>query len=229
MKISIIILLLSLLFITGFSQNLSYAVHSTYSHPVEKEKLNGAKSMSDIIPDYPASWMTDYISAEILTTINGKAAKAMSTNDMLTAEQINILHTVDLGSDIVVNITYKSKNATTDNIEINSMHFSVTVVPEIEAEYIGGNVEMTKYLKENAINKIPEAIVKDLQQAVVKFTINEKGEIANARLSKTSGDKKIDRLLLDAIKSMPQWRPAQNSKGIKVKQEFEFSVGNIGC
>jgi len=29
---------------------------------------------------------------------------------------------------------------------------------------------------------------------------------------------------------MPRWKPAENSKGIKVKQEFEFIVGNgDGC
>jgi len=48
------------------------------------------------------------------------------------------------------------------------------------------------------------------------------------QLSKTSGDQKTDKLLLKAINKMPKWKPAENSDGIKVKQEFEFSVGNCG-
>lgn len=229
MKTSIITLLLLLLFITGFSQDLSYEIRGTYSHPVKKEKLNGAKSMSDIIPGYPTSWITDYISTEISTTCNGKTTKAMGTNDILSTEQISILNTVDPGTDITIDITYKSKNAVTGQIEINRMHFSATVVPEIEAEYLGGYQEMTQYLKENAINKISQTNKKEFQPAVVRFTVNEKGEISNAQVSKTSGNQKIDRLLLDAINNMPKWRAAQNSKGINVKQEFEFSVGNVGC
>lgn len=88
---------------------------------------------------------------------------------------------------------------------------------------------MTQYLRENAINKIPETTSKQLQQALVGFTVNEKGAIANVQISKTSGDPNTDKLLLEAINKMPKWRPAEDSKGVKVKQEFEFSVGNVGC
>ena len=88
---------------------------------------------------------------------------------------------------------------------------------------------MTQYLRENAINKIPETTSKQLQQVIVGFTVNEEGKIANVQISKTSGDPNTDKLLLEAINKMPKWRPAEDSKGVKVKQEFEFSVGNVGC
>lgn len=229
MKTSFIIMILSISFLSVFPQGLSYEVHGKYLHAIKKEKLHEAKSMGDIIPDYPASWITDYISAEILITSNGKATKATSANNILTTEQASILNTVEMGSDITIDIKYKSKNPVTNNVEIDSMYFSVTVVPDVEAEYSGGHQEMTQYLKEKAISKIPETNAKDLQQAVVRFTVNEKGEITNARISRTSGNQKIDGLLLEAINKMPKWKAAENSKGIKVKQEFEFSVGNTGC
>jgi TonB family protein len=63
----------------------------------------------------------------------------------------------------------------------------------------------------------------------VEFTVNEDCEIANAQISKTSGDQETDELLLNVINQMPKWKPAENAKGRKVKQEFEFSVGNVGC
>jgi TonB family protein len=157
--------------------------------------------------------------------------KAVSPNDALSTEQKNILNTVDPGTGITINVTYKSKNAVTDNIVNSTMSVSMMIVPEIEAEYIGGYQQLKKYLKENVISKISEAKTWQLQDAnaIVLFTVDEDGEIVNTKISKTSGDAKTDKLLVDAINKMPKWKPAENSKGIKVKQEFEFSVGNSGC
>jgi TonB family protein len=226
---------------TGFSQNLRFEVHGRYSRPVKKENLNEAKLISDVIPGYPTSWITDYVSVEILATCDGKSMKALSPNEALTVEQKAILKKVDLGSDIFINVKYRSKNAVTDSIENNEIgldlfqggvYVKITVVqeiPEIEAEYAGGHQQMTNYLKENAINKISQTTPKHFQQGVVLFTVNEEGEIVNAKISKTSGDSKTDKLLVEAINKMPKWKPAENSKGIKVKQEFEFNVSTGGC
>lgn len=229
MKKHAITLILLLPFIAGFSQDLNFEVHGTYARSIKKEKLNNPKTLSDITSDYPASWISDYISAEITATCNGKVLKAVSPNDALSSEQINLLNTADLATDIVIDVHYWYKNSVTDVKEMNDMHFALTVVPEIEAEYLGGNQLMTQYLKENTINKISEAKSKTLQAATVKFTIDEEGEIANVQISKTSGDRKIDKLLLKAIHKMPKWRPAENSKGIKVKQDFVFNIGSGGC
>jgi TonB family protein len=229
MEKRIITPLLFLLFISGFSQNLSYEVHGKYTHPVKKEILTNAESMSDIIPYYPVHWIMGYVSAEISTTSYGKTMMATGTNDRLSTEQKDILKTVDLGTDIIINITYKYKNPVTGNIDIGSSNYSATVIPEIQAEYPGGQQQMTQYLKENAINKIPDTTSRQIETAIVRFTVNEEGEIADAQIFKTSGDPKTDKLLLKVINKMPKWSPAEDSKGIKVKQEFEFSVGSVGC
>jgi TonB family protein len=229
MKKTIITPFLFLLFISGFSQNLSYEVHGKYTHPVKKEILNNAESMSDIIPYYPIDWILSYVSVEISATLDGKEIMAANTNDRLSTEQKNILKAVDLGSDIVINIEYKSKNSVTGNIYLDDMNYSATVIPEIEAEYPGGQQQMTQYLEENAINKISDTTSGQIQEAIVRFTVNEEGEIADAQVFKTSGDPKTDKLLLKVINKMPKWSPAEDSKGIKVKQEFEFSVGSVGC
>ena len=108
---------------------------------------------------------------------------------------------------------------------VNKPELFITVVPEIEAEYIGGYQELIKYLKVNVIDKISEPSVTAIrfqppfQSAKVIFTVNEEGKIVNATISKTSGDAKTDKILPDAINKMPKWKPA-NEKGIKVKQEF---------
>lgn len=221
--------LMFLLLMTVFSQNLTYEVHGKYLRSIKKEKLNKANFVHDIIPYYPAQWIMSYVSVEILTTCDDKAMMATSKSDNLSTEQKKILNAVDLGTDIVINITYKYKNPVTDNIDIGTMNYSATLVPEFEAEYSGGHQKMTQYLEENAINKISDTTSKQIQQVIVRFTVNEEGEIANAQIFKKSGDPKIDQLLLDVITKMPKWKPAEDPKGIKVQQEFEFSAGNVGC
>ena len=229
MKNCLIILILLVQITTGFAQDVQYDVLGTYSSPVKKEALVEAKTMSDIYSGYPTSWITDYVSAEISATCNGKVIKAMSTNDVLSTEQKNILAIADLGTDIIIDVKYKHKNSVTNNIDLKKLHTSVSLVPEIEAEYIGGHNQMLQYLKDKVINSIPETTLKQLQLASVKFIVNEEGEIEHAQLSKTSEDQKIDNLLLEAINKMPKWKPAQGSNGLKIKQEFVFSVGNQGC
>jgi TonB family protein len=84
------------------------------------------------------------------------------------------------------------------------------------------------HIKESAIRKISEIESNQMQPAFVKFTVNEAGVITNVRVTKISGDQKIDKLLLRANTNMPKWKPAQQANGINVKQEFELSVGNNG-
>jgi TonB family protein len=78
------------------------------------------------------------------------------------------------------------------------------------------------------IEKMPP-VSKEFQQGKVLFTVSEAGEIVNTKISKTSGDAKTDKLMIEAINKMPKWKPAENAKGIKVAQEFEFGVGRGGC
>ena len=61
------------------------------------------------------------------------------------------------------------------------------------------------------------------------FTVNEEGDVVDAKISKTSGDLLTDKLIVEGISKMPKWKPAKNSKGEKVKQDFIFNVGNGGC
>lgn len=176
----------------------------------------------------------NYVSVEITANCNGKVLTAKSTNDELTTEQKNILNTIDLGTDISIIIKFKYKNKAKDilgNDQIIEGKLIVTAVPETEAEYPGGFRQITEYITENILNKISEKSVSEkIRQAIVKFTINEEGQIVNAKIFRTSWDPKTDKLLLEAFNKMPKWKPAKNSKGIKVKQEFSIPFGDSeGC
>lgn len=229
MKYGLILLLLALVFVPTHAQNLDYSIHGKYEHPVRKEILMKAKTLADIIPYYPASWISSYTSTEILTIYEGRSVLGKGNNDTLNTEQINILNNADLGSAIEINVNYTFKNAVTGNPEIGLMHYTATVIPETEAEYPGGNTALTKYVKENAIDRISESVSNQFKALTIRFIVDEKGDVTRAQLSGTSGDPETDKILLETLYNMPGWKPAANANGTKVKQEFEFSVGKGGC
>jgi TonB family protein len=150
---------------------------------------------------------------------------------VLSTEQKNILNTIDLGTELVVDVTYTYKNSVTEDIQIHQMHTAVTVVPDKEAEYIGGYEQLTKYLRENGVPKFLALSADAYRQIAVEFTVNEIGAVVNTKISRTSGDSKIDRLFLETMNKMPKWKPAENSTGMPVKQEFQISTGESreGC
>lgn len=225
-------LIASLLVLTTFSlfaQDLGFEIRGTYARSVQEEKLDNATTMSDLIDGYPVSWIADYISAEVTVVSGNKVVHAIHINDTLTIAQRDLLKSASLGDDIVLDITYRAKNFITKDFDVRVLHYTTSIIPEHEAEFPGGLEPMTQYLEKNAMKKIPESALKEFQQVIVSFTVNENGEIANARLSSTSGDQKTDELLLKAITQMPKWKPAEIGTGTKVKQEFEFSVGYRGC
>ena len=214
--------------IISVKQNLNYDVQGAYIRPVKMKKLRDAKLISDIVDGYPTNWITSYDSVEILTTTNGIVTRAFSPKNVLSKEQKNLLNTVSLGSEIVINVKYKYKNPWNNKIENNNIHTAMTVVPEMEAQYIGGNSLLIKYLKENSFDKISESDFDNSHVLTIKFTVNEKGEIGNAKLTNTSKNPDIDKLLLGLINKMPNWKPAEDPNGKTVKQDFVFSLGN-GC
>jgi TonB family protein len=218
------------------SDNFGYSVRIRYDRPVYIETLNKSTLISDAIEGYPVNWISEYQSVTISTTNNGKKVVAVSPNERLTLGQKNILKAADMGSEITVNVKYKYVDPLTKNsndqeiyVAMQVINFKMTVTPEKEAEYVGGDNEMRAYLKEKAITKIPDATIKTIKTAQVTFTVNEVGEIENAKISKTTKDAGTDKLLVDAINNMPKWKPAQNAAGKKVKQEFVFNIGEYGC
>lgn len=47
----------------------------------------------------------------------------------------------------------------------------------------------------------------------------------------SSGKPEVDQLLVDLVNKMSKWKPAENSKGIKVRQKFQITNGKaaVGC
>jgi hypothetical protein len=184
--------------------------------------------------DYNYNKIIDYVSVEILATGNGKVMSAQSVGSQLTTEQKRILQTAELGTDINIKINFKFKNQAGKSVgnenKIYEGTLAVTVVPETEAEYPGGFSQLSDYFNKNVFSKINgESTTDKILMAAVKFTINEDGRITGAKMDKTSSDPQIDKLILDQTAKMPNWKPAKNSEGVKIKQEFSIPFSGPGC
>jgi TonB family protein len=187
-----------------------------------------------IYPQDNFKYLISYVSVDISTICNGKVLSSQNSNDILTSEQKTILVLAEPGTDIKIKIKFRFNNEAIDHTsavdKIKEGEYVVTVIPQTEAEYPGGFKQFTEYFMENVFNKIPGQLATErIQQAILKFTVNEEGQIVDARMTKTSTDPEIDEIILEATNKMPKWMPAQNSKGLKIKQEFSIPLGGGGC
>jgi len=232
MKNTVSILFISLLPVFGFAQyELDFEVNKVRPYiSISKENLKKANRLIDLDKNYKEEWVREYISVEICATINGEIKRASSQDDKLTQVQKDLMLNIDSNTDITVNVLYIPENNLRQNEEkLNDFTFSVN--PDISAKYIGGEQKMLQYLKESAIDKIPEGTFIDYDFLAVKFTISEEGEIVNSHIFDMSPyggaeKKEVEALLLETINRMPCWKPAEYSDGLKVTQEYVFSVGN---
>lgn len=213
----------------GFAQEVSYEIRGKYAKSVKKETLEKANYLKDFIPYYPSSWVNNYISVEVLAVENGITHSATGQNETLNEDQKNILSKLDLGSEIEVNVKYNTSNSVTEQMEQRKIKILMTVVPEIEAEYLGGYPKLKQYLKFSLIDKVIKHTPAENQKGKVSFIVNENGEIIDSVISLSSGNAETDHLLLEIIDKMPKWNPAKNGFGKPVKQKFEFSMGVGGC
>ena len=211
---------------------LRFDVHGAYERPVSMTHLKTVTKVDDISNEYPSKWVSDYESVKIITTSNGKSKVAVSNNNILTAEQKLNLSTAKVGSEINIQVRYKTLNSANDQKEIRNAYFSATVVPDEEAIFPGNQQKLNTYIKENVVNKISEMAANEMSESSFGFLVNENGEASDVKIIKSTGDMNTDILIIEAISKMPKWKPAEDSKGGKLKQEFKFNLFNAnksGC
>jgi hypothetical protein len=206
---------------------LKYEVKRIYPPvSVTNETLKEAQTLIDLNRIYPSSWVREYVSVEIGTINNGKAKNALSKNDTLSEEQKTLMNTADVGTGISVRAKYIPDNNLKNN-DIKEIKFTLAVDPDSEASYPGGEQQLKQYLKVNAMDKIADSIFRKYNLTAIKFTIDEEGQVSYAHVSETSNDEITDDLLLDAIRNMPAWKPAEYANGHKTEQEFVLLVGDM--
>ena len=90
---------------------------------------------------------------------------------------------------------------------------------------------MKDYLASNAVDKMPEGIFQPTDFAAVQFTINESGEVVDAQVFESVSElhphDEANAILLEAVRQMPSWEPAEFCKGTTISQNYVFVVGNL--
>jgi len=204
---------------------LYFYVNQRHQKSVSPSALSTAKSLSDIVEDFPVNWITAYETVEIHTTSNGRQKKAVGTSATLTAEQMEILRTADMATDVVVFVKHKTKNSITQEVTDEVINLKLQVQPDVRAQQPASIADITAYLQENTQDAIAGLETKMGFVAIAYFTIDEQGEAVDVEISEVEDYKGVERTIREVLEQMPRWTPAKDENGNAVQQKFEFVFG----
>jgi len=212
----------------SFAQNdLKFEINKVLPFiSIQENKLDKINSLTDLDKRYPASWVKEYISVEISAYKNGTQTKASGISDVLNQEQKELIRLADRSSDIAVSVMYLPENSLKNNTA-KQYDFKVTIMPDKNAIYGEGAEQLIQYLQKNSIVNIEAGSFTGYDLTAIKFTITEQGHVTDIQVAMPSKDTKIDEMLVTAISKMPSWKPAEFSNGLKVKQNFVLTIGNM--
>jgi hypothetical protein len=226
------ILLVALLSIgcafNSFAQNeLSFEINKVLPFiSIQEKQVNQINTLTDLDKRYPSSWVKEYISVEISAFKNGIPTKASGNSAVLNQAQKELIKLADRTSDIAVNVVYLPENSLKNNPE-KQYDFKVTIMPDNNATYPAGAEQLNQYLQKNSLASIKAGSFTGYDLTAIKFTITEQGHIADVRVAMPSKDTQIDEMLVTTLSKMPDWTPAAFSNGLKVKQDFVLTIGNM--
>lgn len=212
----------------SFAQNdLKFEINKVLPFiSIQENKLDKINTLTDLDKRYPTSWVKEYISVEISAYKNGTQTTASGSSDVLNQAQKELIRTADRNSDIAVNVTYIPENSLKNN-PAKQYDFKVSIMPDKNAVYSEGAEQLLQYLQKNSIANIEAGSFTGYDLTAIKFTITEQGHIADIQVAMPSKETKIDEMLVAAISKMPNWKPAAFSNGLKVKQNFVLTIGNM--
>ena len=212
----------------SFAQNdLKFEINSVLPPiSIQENELDQINTLTDLNKRYPASWVKEYISVEISAYQNGTRTKALGSSNVLNQAQKELIQLADRSSNIEVNVTYTPENSLKNNTP-KLYDFKVAIMPENNAIYNEGEEQLLQYLQKNSISKIAAGSFTGYDLTAIKFTVNELGNIADIQVAMPSKDTKIDDMLVTTLSQMSGWKPAAFSNGLKVKQDFVLTIGNM--
>jgi hypothetical protein len=212
----------------SFAQNdLKFEINKVLPFiSIQENKLADINTLQDLDKRYPTSWVKEYISVEISAFKNGTKVRASGNGEVLTQEQKELIRLADRNRDIAVNITYLPNNSLKNNT-VKQYDFELSVMPVKNATYAESAEQLVQYLKSNGIGNIETGSFTGYDLTAIKFTITEQGHIGDIKVVLPSKDAKIDEMMVAAISKMPKWKPAEFSNGLKIKQDFVLTIGNM--
>lgn len=210
-------------------EDLWFEVKPKSFDQVSQALLNEAIHVKDIVPDFPTSWIQEFVSVEVASSIGNKKMKIVDNNPLFTVEQLAHLKNIDLGAELSITIDYKIRNSVTKELDDRKMEVSYIVTPEQEAVYEKGQDELVSYFKTKGLNQFEDQKIEEYNLLAISFFIDENGKAEILKILQSSGFENVDTHFVNLIKNMPKWKPAKDINGNLVKQDFEFYVGPPGC
>ncbi len=207
----------------------AFMVQPYYSKAVYMKQLSSPRYLKDLVSDYPVNWIQNYRAVNVSLIKGETEVIKTGKNDLLTKEQAQLIKTAQIGDEIKVTVDYMRENTITKAEEIRQLNVLMTVIPAVEAEYIGGNMALRNYLIEHCPEEISEQDFNKINLSLV-FTINENGRADNINVEDSNTDASTNQAIIELISSMPQWKPARTIDGKPVQQKFQLFVGGVmGC
>lgn len=225
----VIIYLFVLSIAVASAQQVAVDVHRAYGKPVRLEQLTDAKTMDDVIAYFPHDWVEQYVKTTVSLDQSGKIQTAEGKSDRFSAGQVKLLSTAGIGDRITVSVDYRRSNPINGKPEVQGLSYAFTVVPDQEAEYTLPEVLFKKQFTVPLASIMPEPKEGEAAIAKVRFVVLENGQIANVALEQSCGSPNSDKFIVEKLKSMVKWKPAQNKDGRTFRQEFVLVVNNAGC
>lgn len=213
-------------------EELFLKVDSRFINTITKENLHEAKSVVDIYPSRATEFALEFNSIELHVNQNGEETMEYGENEDLNDAQLNLIKTTGYHTNLQLNSYVQLKNPTSGLLETKHLTYAISVVPEKQAQYLEGQNELYKHIRENTASHtaVYNPSVYHYQPGKVRFTITAEGTLVDAKLTSTSGYDELDELLLELVNSLPaNWEPAMNAKGERVDQQLVLFFGNFGC
>ncbi len=217
--------LLSLIAVPGSAQDMSYLFLDKEVMAVPQPALQEASTLQEIHPRYKADWVESYIATEITLLENGISVSASGTDGRISAAQKSLLQQAAVGSKVFVWVKYMPQNTLKHNTA-QEMDYTFEVIPAVLAEFTGAEAGRNAYIENHIIAKLDAAQKALLKIAKMDFTVAADGSIASVHLTEGSGNEAIDAILMQGIREMPQWKPAQILDGTPVAQTLKFFISN---
>lgn len=225
MRFLLFTILLLQIGMSSSAQDMTHLFLDRSMMSVSQSELEEAITLTDIHSRYNTDWVATYISTKITVSKNGKSVSAAGANHQLNKEQKNILENAAVGSEVQLKVSYLPKNNLSHNT-VKEMNYSYKVVPAVSAQFPEGEEVQKSYIHNSLIAKLDAEQIDFLRIGQIDFAISTTGEIVDVTVFKSSGDEVIDAILVNAIREMPQWKPALKSDGTRVKQPIEFYISN---
>ena len=205
-------------------------VDSRFNTTITKEKLEGATSILEILPEKATQSLVGYSQVELGILSKDGETIAVGKNEILNTAQIELIENADYATNFYIKSNCFKKYSYSGFLEPFNLVYYISVTPEKEARYIPGHTELMQYLKDNSKAETAIAQEGQLKSGKISFTVTRAGTIRNISLESTSGYASIDEKMKQLIENIPgEWSPAENEKGQKVDQQLVLSFGLLGC